>query len=82
MPWKLSTVVHKTYTLADHVTVRTLCGITAYADHAKTRQEMTSGPWESCPLCEAASLLDAITLTPPKTPGKWIQPALQGMENI
>lgn len=73
-------IIHQTYVMSDHVTVRTLCGLTMYSDHTATRQAKQSGPWESCPLCETALLLDSLQLPDTPPPRHWIQPPLEGME--
>lgn len=68
------TIMHKTYELADHHTAMTLCGLHIRTDHAAVHAAKQSGPWVSCPLCEAALLLDSIE-SPDDEPPPWTQPS-------
>lgn len=80
----ITPVVHLTRTLSDHTTAVTLCGMRIRTDHRAVREAKTSGPWVSCPLCEAALALDSITLEEPEEPDRpdgWTQPTFTGMEN-
>lgn len=73
-----ATIVHLTYTLTDHSTARTLCGLTVRTDHKATAEAKT-GPWLSCPLCEAARIIDATALADHPT-GRWAQPVFEGAD--
>lgn len=74
-------IVHLTKALSDHTTAITLCGMKLRTDHRAVREAKTSGPWVSCPLCEAALALDSITLEEPDRPIGWTQPTFTGMEH-
>lgn len=70
----MTVIMHKTYTLADHRTAMTLCGLHIRTDHDGTARVKSSGQWVSCPLCETALLLDSID-SPDDEPPPWAQPA-------
>ena len=87
-------IVHLTYTRADHRNTTALCGATVHTDHQHTKQVTTgnTGPWLSCPLCEAAKIINNLTTeTPPPKPPKplrtgrrsptgWTQPTFVGAD--
>lgn len=76
-------IVHYTKTLSDHTTAITLCGMKLRTDHTAVREAKASGPWVSCPLCEAAlALADVDTAIPPSYPANgWTHPTFTRMEN-
>lgn len=79
----MTVLIHKTYTLADHHTAMTLCGLRIRTDHEHTHHVKTSEQWVSCPLCETALLLDTLDTSTDdgtghdsRSPTGWNQPAM------
>lgn len=84
----MTELMHITYQLKDHAAAVSLCGIRFTTDHAATDEAKRTGNWVSCPLCEAANLVDRMKLDapepePPQHPKRrrspptgWTQPAM------
>lgn len=80
--------MHITHQLNDHSPAVSLCGIHFTTDHANTNRVRQAGTWVSCPLCEAANLVDRMKLDAPEPeppqhpkrrsspPSGWTQPAM------
>lgn len=79
-------LMHITTQFNDHSKAITLCGIRFTTDHAATNRVKSAGTWISCPLCEAANIVNQFkpgTDTPEpqrhrkrKTTNQWEQPTL------
>lgn len=65
----MTAIIHKTRTLSDHRASVTLCGLPILTDHAHTDHVKSTEPWVSCPLCEAALILDSNTPDQPMNTG-------------
>lgn len=86
----MPSLMHITYQLKDHAAAVSLCGIRFTTDHAATDEAKRTGDWVSCPLCEAANLVNHLRLDTPETepeppqhpkrrrspPTGWTQPAM------
>lgn len=77
-------IVHQTYTLTDHTTTMTLCGQPIRTDITATNRVIHTSTWVSCPLCQAAQIIDAAHITLPpvnhdRQPPK--QPMFEGAES-
>lgn len=62
-------LMHITYQLNDHAAAVSLCGIRFTTDHAATDEAKRTGDWVSCPLCEAANLVNHLRLDTTEDPG-------------
>lgn len=59
---KPTPIIHYTHTTTDHTTCTTLCGRILQTDREGTATAIASTQWVSCPLCEAALILDGTDL--------------------